>query len=126
MENEPASSIWVDNARLRVPMESNRMSAGYGIFINNGDQDATIVEASSDSIATIEFHESVLVDGIAKMNKLEYLAIDANDQIILRPGAKHLMLFGIKNTEQKEHEINFLRQNGESFSATFRAMADVR
>lgn len=101
------------------------MSAGYGTFVNHSDRKVTIVEASSDSIATIEFHESVLSEGMVRMNKLEELVINPNESLILSPGAKHLMFIGIKNTEQKEHAIKFLRQNGETFSELFPTVVDV-
>lgn len=122
---DTGSTVRIDNARMRVPMESTRMSAGYGTFVNNSDRKVTIVEASSDSIATIEFHESVLVEGMVRMNKLEELVINPNESLILSPGAKHLMFIGIQNTEQKEHAIKFLRQNGETFSELFPTVVDV-
>ena len=65
----------MENSRLFIWVDNARFARAYGIQSDvavtvssstNGDQDATIVEASG-FIATIEFHESVLVDGMRKM-----------------------------------------------------------
>ena len=71
--NEPIATapLVVENARMRVPLESNRMSAAYAMIINASDEELTIVAATSTSIEAIEFHETRTTEGVVKMVKLD-------------------------------------------------------
>ena len=125
--NEPSAIalLVVENARMRVPLDSNRMSAAYGTIVNASDEELTIVAATSPSIEAIEFHETRTTDGIAKMVKLDDPRIAAKASLVLQPGGKHLMLFGVKDMELAAHVIEFHLDNGRSTSHEFHVKEDI-
>ena len=60
---------------------------------NQGNKTITIVKAESELYSSIEFHETVHEDGMARMVRYDELVIAANDKLQLKRGSKHLMLF---------------------------------
>lgn len=66
--------------------------AGYGTVLNPGDVDRVITEASSTDFSWIEFHRSVLEEGIAKMIPQESLHVPAKGRFTLEPGGYHMMM----------------------------------
>ena len=68
------------------------MSAGYLSISNNSDDLVSISRVESPQFGSVQFHESVLEDGIAKMRPLDGLRIPAQSTLTLERGGKHLML----------------------------------
>ena len=77
---------------ITEPMPGRPMSAGYLSLSNNTGETIKISSVTSPQFGSIEFHESSLVDGIARMRKIADLSISARSTIVLEPGGKHLML----------------------------------
>lgn len=77
---------------ITTPMPGKSMSAGYLSITNNTSDTVTISHVESTEFESVEIHESVLEDGIAKMQRLGELTIPAKSTIKLEPGGKHLML----------------------------------
>ena len=101
------------------------MSAAYATIVNASDEKLTIVAATSASIEAIEFHETLTTDGIAKMVKLDDPVIDATGSLVMQPGGKHLMLFGVKDMKRTAHVIEFHLDNGHSTSHEFHVKEDI-
>ncbi len=74
------------------PMPGMRMSAGYLALSNNTDAEITITRVSSDQFGSVELHESIVEDGVARMREIEALVIPAGGTVTLERGGKHLML----------------------------------
>lgn len=87
---------------------------GYVTLANNTAQDATILRAHSPNYSSIEFHETVHEDGMARMVRHDSLVIPANGQLELKRGGKHLMLFNptAKLKAADEVTITLERQDG--------------
>jgi copper(I)-binding protein len=51
-----------------------------------------LVEVESPAFAHVMLHESVIVDGIARMRHHDRLVIPANTRRVLEPGGFHLMM----------------------------------
>lgn len=68
------------------------MSAGYLSLANNTDEIISISHVTSPEFGSVEIHESLLEDGVAKMRRIEELTIPANSSVSLQRGGKHLML----------------------------------
>jgi len=67
--------------------------AGY-VRLNNPDpQRRTITGAHSPVFGTIEFHQSQVQSGMARMIRLDHVVIPAEGQLQFAPGGRHLMLF---------------------------------
>jgi copper(I)-binding protein len=59
---------------------------------NNTTQAIKITQVSSPQFDSVEMHESVVEDGMARMYALGDLTILAGRTVQFEPGAKHLML----------------------------------
>ncbi len=77
---------------ITTPAAGAQMSAGYLRLINNTDSAISITRVVSPDFESIEIHESLLEDGVAKMRRVHELAIPANSTVSLERGGKHLML----------------------------------
>lgn len=74
------------------PMPGTRMSAGYMTLRNTSDEEIRINRIASPDLASVEMHESVLEDGIARMFALSEVLIPAGRSLKFEAGGKHLML----------------------------------
>ncbi|MEF9978192.1 MAG: copper chaperone PCu(A)C [Thermomonas sp.] len=68
------------------------MQAGFGRIDNRCAMPATIVSASSPAYASVELHESKVVDGVNRMRAVPELRIAPEGAAVLKPGGLHLML----------------------------------
>lgn len=68
-------------------------SAAYMTITNTGDEDRTIVSASSDLAGVVELHNTLLMDDVMQMFELEDgLLLPAGETVELRPRGMHVML----------------------------------
>jgi len=77
---------------IKQPMPGMQMTAGYLTLSNNTTQAIKITQVSSPQFDSVEMHESVVEDGMARMYPLGDLTILAGRTVQFEPGAKHLML----------------------------------
>lgn len=68
------------------------MSAGYFALTNNTDDMITISSVVSAEFESVEIHESLLENGVAKMRRIPELSIPARSTVTFERGGKHLML----------------------------------
>jgi copper(I)-binding protein len=68
------------------------MHAGFGRIENACKAPATITGAKSAAYASVELHETKLVDGVSRMRAVPSLAIAANGSAAFKPGGLHMML----------------------------------
>jgi hypothetical protein len=88
---EKAPLVATDMAIAR-PLPGMQMTAAYLTLTNNTTQAITITRVASPNFESVEMHESVLEDGMARMYLLEDVTILAGASIRFEPGGKHLML----------------------------------
>ncbi len=77
---------------LRLPPAPMPMLAGYGRIDNDCTSAATVVAAHSPAFASVELHESRLVDGVSRMRAVPQLHIAPRGRAKMQPGGLHLML----------------------------------
>ena len=65
----------------------------YMTISNKSNEAIDIIKAESDLYSSIEFHETIHEDGMARMVRWDKIIIPANDSIQLKRGGKHFMLF---------------------------------
>ncbi len=80
-------SAWVREAPPGVPM-----MAAYGVIRNTGSREIPVRSFSSPEFGGVELHETVVVDGQARMREVAPLVLQPGQSITLEPGGKHLML----------------------------------
>jgi len=78
---------WIKQLPPVVPMR-----AGYMQIVNPGEVDVEIIAIESESFERVEMHETMMADGMMKMQELNTLVIPAKSTVELKPGGKHLML----------------------------------
>lgn len=85
-------ALVASDVTITQPMPGMAMSAGYLTLTNNSAETITITRVISPQYASVELHESVVDDGVARMRRLEKIEIPAGTNTVLAPGGKHLML----------------------------------
>ncbi len=94
--SQQPAGLMADNARVRSLIAGSDKTVGYVSFTNYSTDAVTLIGAHSDDIRTIEFHETTQIDGMMRMRRLTSMEIAADQSLLLQPGGKHLMLFGVK------------------------------
>jgi periplasmic copper chaperone A len=82
----------VSQGWVRLPPGKMPMMAGFGRIVNTCPTPITIVGVKSPSFASVELHETRMVDGISKMRHLPTLRLAPDSNVVLKPGGMHLML----------------------------------
>ena len=77
---------------ITAPVPGMRMGAAYLALHNNSAQPVRISRVASPELESVELHESVLEDGIARMHSLAEVVIPAGRSLRFAAGHKHLML----------------------------------
>ena len=77
--------------------EAGGMTGAFGTLENSGDEDLTVVSASSSAASAVELHEVAMDDdGAMVMREIEGgFVVPAGSEYLLEPGASHLMLMGL-------------------------------
>ena len=68
------------------------MSAGYFKLTNNSGQAISISHVTSPQFASVQMHETIIKDEVARMVPLETLILQPGETVSFEPGGKHLML----------------------------------
>lgn len=69
------------------------MGVGYLVIRNHGDSDITLVGASTPRANDVSIHETLMKDGVMRMQPLTNgLGIAAGETVELKPHSYHLML----------------------------------
>ena len=68
------------------------MSAGYFELTNNSRQAISISHVTSPQFASVQMHETIIKDEVARMVPLEILNLPPGETVSFEPGGKHLML----------------------------------
>lgn len=74
----------------------SRVMVAYMTISNDTAQDIVITKADSELYSSIEFHETIHEDGLAKMIRHDHLTIPAKGKLELKRGGAHMMLFNPK------------------------------
>ncbi len=83
----------ISNVVVLEPVPGMSVAAGYLVLENHSDQPITIEKVTSPQFASIEMHETIILDDVARMVSLSSLIVDRQSNIVFEPGGKHLMMF---------------------------------
>ena len=78
-------------------LPGTKMSVGYLTLDNNSDQPISIDRVTSPQFASVEMHETVIEDDVARMASLTSLVIEPRTSVLFETGGKHLMMSGPLN-----------------------------
>ncbi len=86
-------SIDIDEAWIAEAPPVTKVHAGYFKLSNHSGKAVELSSVTSPAYRKIEIHRSTEKDGVASMQYLATLMIDAGETIHFEPGSYHLMLF---------------------------------
>lgn len=86
------SPLMIHQTWVREAPPNMMMNAAYMALHNPTDTDIVIVGGSSKDFGSVEVHNTVLDNGVAKMLPVPELIIPAQQSVILAPGGLHIML----------------------------------
>lgn len=86
-----AGKIRISGAWTRPTAAGMPMGVAYFVIHNGGVADA-VVAASTPAAARVEFHQTTLSDGMARMRPLPEIDVPAGATVAVAPGGIHLML----------------------------------
>ena len=89
-----APVIAYKDAFIMEPIGGRDMTMG-GVYLDVAAADAKLVAASSPSIGTIELHTMSMIDGKMTMRQVEGFEIKAGEQLELKRGGNHFMMFDV-------------------------------
>ena len=73
-----------------------RPAAAYMTIQNLGHISDNLLSASSPMAGVIEFHETRVESGVAKMRQVRHIRVGPNTMTVLKPGGLHLMIKELK------------------------------
>lgn len=89
---EPQPPLVAADIVVTRPIPGMQMSAAYLSLTNHTDATIRISRVASAQYASVQLHESIVEDGVARMRAIPVLEIPAGETITLKRGGKHLML----------------------------------
>ena len=92
-ETGPEDNLVFENAWIAEAPPVSKVMVAYMTVKNTGSKTIEIIHAESDLYSSIEFHETIHKDGMARMIRHDSLNILANNKLELKRGGPHIMLF---------------------------------
>jgi len=90
--SEPGPSIAVSSTQIVAPAPGRAASVAYMTISNSSDDTVSIRKIEGPQFERIELHETVLDDGIARMQPLRTSIIAPGGEFSFKPGGPHIML----------------------------------
>ena len=103
-----SNGITFNDLTVYAPRAGSRVTAGFTNIINKSADAVTITSISSPQFNSVEIHETAIINGVARMVKIEALTIPEHQSVALKPGGKHLMLIDPKKFITEGEEINLI------------------
>ena len=77
---------------VTAPASGMPMAAGYLVISNHSGTNIRITRVSSPEYESVEMHETVIEDDVARMRAIPVLDIEDGSTVVFERGGKHLML----------------------------------
>ena len=87
------AKLTIENAWISEAPPVSKVMVAYMTINNTGNEAIDITKAESDLYSSIEFHETIHENGMARMVRWDELTVPANGSVQLKRGGKHFMLF---------------------------------
>ncbi|MFY9331339.1 MAG: copper chaperone PCu(A)C [Candidatus Nanopelagicales bacterium] len=112
-----SATVLVTDAWIRTT--DGTMTGIFGVISNTTDEDITIDSASNTASSMTELHEMAMIDGqMVMQEKAGGVVLPAGQQVVLEPGADHIMAMGLiaPVVAGEEVEVTLTLSNGETLS----------
>ena len=129
--SESDTGIRLDDAWAPPNPEIATTAAFFVSIQNRGAIDETLVNVATDACRITELHMSSLTDGVMNMQQMKAgIEIPPATTVVLEPGGMHIMCIDKKREfspdQEFELELEFLRADGTSHSASITALVENR
>lgn len=100
---------------LQAAPPNAAVMAAYGTLVNTTKHDIVLVDAYSPAFGMTMIHQSIVVDGVAKMIHQNEIVIKPHEKLIFKPGSYHIMLMQpqFKINKGDLIKINLVYKQGE-------------
>jgi copper(I)-binding protein len=114
------SAVVIEAPWVREAPPGAEAMAGYMTLRNTGKQALKLLSAKSPQFKSVELHEVITVNGMARMQEVKELLLPAGGTLAFEPGSTHIMLIGPKKplvAGDKVH-VTLRLSNGREVSST--------
>lgn len=84
--------LQLHDAWVRAMPPGSGMTAAYGVFENHGLEPLVITQFASDRFEDVSLHQTVVENGLSRMEPVPELVVLPGGKAVLAPGGLHLML----------------------------------
>ncbi|MEB3285252.1 MAG: copper chaperone PCu(A)C [Candidatus Sericytochromatia bacterium] len=115
-----APAVSVEAAWVREAPPQAEAMAGYMTLRNGGKEALKLLSAQSPQFKTVELHEVVTIDGMARMQEVKELLLPAGGTLVFEPGSTHIMLIGPKKSMAAGDKVSLTLRfsNGREIKST--------
>jgi iron complex outermembrane receptor protein len=100
-----AGNILIAHPWSRPTAPGMPMGVAYFSLENRGATDDVLVSASTPAAARVEFHQTTLSEGLARMRPLAQVVLPAGKTVKVEPGGIHLMLVELKHALEAGKQV---------------------
>jgi hypothetical protein len=93
---QSSGDITVESIWARATPPGAKTGAIYLTLANKGDSDDKLVGASTPAAAMAGLHTEIMANGVMEMRPVKSVDVPAGGKAVLKPGARHIMLMGLK------------------------------
>jgi copper(I)-binding protein len=111
----------VTDAWIRAAPPTARMHAGYLTIVNPSATALRVVGARSPDFDSIEIHQTIVDDGVARMRALPEVDVPARGRAVFEPGGRHLMLFGARRELARGDAVQLILELADAAPLTITA-----
>ena len=115
------SQLIIENPYARATPPNATNSAIFMTIKNTGDATRTLVSATTSAAKKVELHTVIKTDGMMKMREVDTIEIPKDQEVMLKPGGLHIMLFNLaqplKESDFIDVTLNFADGDKEVFKA---------
>jgi iron complex outermembrane receptor protein len=91
-----AAHMYIDHPWSRPTPPGVTNAVAYLSLMNRSESEDALVAAHSPAAERVEFHQTTLTDGIARMRPLQQVVVAPGRTVKIEPGGVHLMLVGLR------------------------------
>ena len=102
----------IKDAWIQEGPPNARVLAGFMHITNISDDIVTITEAHSDAFKHIEFHRSLIENGMARMQYQPHLHIRPHHKLEMKAGGYHLMMMQTTRALKAGDKVQLLLKTG--------------
>lgn len=103
-----AATVEAEAAWIRAAPPTAKMLAGYVVLHNRGSESVALVGAASERFGMAEVHETIEVDGMARMREVPRIELAPGASAALEPGGRHLMLMRPASVPAEGEQVRIL------------------